>query len=601
MINFFGKSTNPPKSTSSSNGDSLPPKKKPRTSSSSAPAVTVTTTRKVVARKPDNAPPKDSIAAISGYRPINALSEEKRRRIIEDRLAAEAEKAKAQAVLAKPIRSNKGSRAGSVASDTAPSKRAKPKKKRPVLSSDDEDFGGTRPSSRAPSTPRGSKRHSVDPHATDSYQKLGREGVASHYLVPRNILAVGEDSSSGSLQDQPVLSGCIPSSSIILDNLKGYGPFFNGLGDSPRATLEYPARGQSEEYLLLVPKESDEYDPILELLSTVKAIVSNYLTPEQRQAFGSLDSLEISSNAGMILGGRTASTLNGTRAKSAELLEQGSTKAERQDQFGIQGTENGLHTPQPETPPNASPAPTSYTDAKSTSVSPVKAALLSSAAAPAASGSSTPIHLDSPMSSQSTSAADPDPILRSFTKARNRRDGPLFLRTLARFNAELKRLKDAGEIEANIRQMGSEQGVPEGVWRLVQDQVYARTVGPRVEELGRYQAFSDNVYGELLPRFMSEIAQLTSLGPGKVFVDLGSGVGNLLIQTSLQTGCEAYGCEMMPIPAGLAQKQIEEATKRWKMWGLRGGPNLEAWEGDFGEHDKVREILRRADVVLVNK
>ncbi len=174
------------------------------------------------------------------------------------------------------------------------------------------------------------------------------------------------------------------------------------------------------------------------------------------------------------------------------------------------------------------------------------------------------------------------------------------MRTLSRFNTALVALRDTGALATNITLLGSTTGVPEGIWRLIQDQVYARVVGPRVEELGRYQAFSDNVYGELLPRFMSEIAQLTQLGPGKVFVDLGSGVGNLLIQTSLQTGAEAYGCEMMPIPASLASQQIEEAKRRWAAWGLKGGGEVDAWEGDFGDHAGVREVLKRADVVLVN-
>lgn len=99
---------------------------------------------------------------------------------------------------------------------------------------------------------------------------------------------------------------------------------------------------------------------------------------------------------------------------------------------------------------------------------------------------------------------------------------------------------------------------------------------------------------------MSEIAQLTSLGPNSTFVDLGSGVGNLLVQASLQTGCTSYGCEMMGIPSALADAQLAEARKRWRMWGLKGA-RCDAWQGDFGESDRVKEVLGKADVVLVNK
>ena len=84
-------------------------------------------------------------------------------------------------------------------------------------------------------------------------------------------------------------------------------------------------------------------------------------------------------------------------------------------------------------------------------------------------------------------------ILRSFTKARNRRDGPLFLQTLQRFNEKLREFKEQGQIVTNLREGMAKRGVPEVVWRVIQEQCYARSVGPKVEELSRYTAFSDNV------------------------------------------------------------------------------------------------------------
>lgn len=107
-------------------------------------------------------------------------------------------------------------------------------------------------------------------------------------------------------------------------------------------------------------------------------------------------------------------------------------------------------------------------------------------------------------------------------------------------------------------------------------------------------------YGELLPRFMSEIAQLTGLKHDSVLLDLGSGVGNLLVQAALQTGCKALGCEMMKIPTDLADLQLKEARIRWAMWSLRGG-EMDSWRGNFCEDPKVGKALLEADVVLVNK
>lgn len=470
-------------------------------------------------------------------------------------------------------------------------------------------------------SPRGSKRGSVDPHpSTDSYQKVGREGVLPNYSVPRDITAVPCSTSTTTQQKQRPIS----SADIVKSNLKSYGPYFHGLGDAPRATLLYPGEGASEEFLLLVPRDADEYDPLMELLATVRAIVTHYLTPEQRNMFGSLDSLQVSNNAGMILPASTASAssashtvaaladpnvgvnrVDNARAKSADLLDSERSKASRRDKF-IGSAESGAKTPDPHTNRIVShTAPVSPSSHHTTHINGVGIGTSNPTAKSVAllrldSPSPTETCLTSDHSTTPNPNSDPDSILRSFTKARNRRDGPLFMRTLHRFNSTLLSLRTTSSLSSNISSHILTSGVPEGIWRLIQDQVYARIVGPRVEQLGRYQAFSDNVYGELLPRFMSEIAQLTCLGPGKVFVDLGSGVGNLLIQTSLQTGAEAYGCEIMPIPASLASSQITEAQKRWKAWGLIGGERIESWMGDFTEHDQVRQVLKRADVVLVN-
>jgi hypothetical protein len=109
-------------------------------------------------------------------------------------------------------------------------------------------------------------------------------------------------------------------------------------------------------------------------------------------------------------------------------------------------------------------------------------------------------------------------------------------------------------MKENIEAM---KGVAEKVWTKVVAQVYERAVGPEIERLSKYEAFSDNVYGELLPKFMMEMylrffplfffgrrgcaddirkerrCQQTGLGPNDVFVDLGSGVGNCVVQAAL--------------------------------------------------------------------
>ena len=97
---------------------------------------------------------------------------------------------------------------------------------------------------------------------------------------------------------------------------------------------------------------------------------------------------------------------------------------------------------------------------------------------------------------------------------------------------------------------------------------------------------------------MSNIISLTSLNPSSVFVDLGSGVGNCILQTALQAGCESYGVELLPVPSHCARLQIQEAKRRWAMWGLNGNQKVEVQEGDMRGNGVVAGWLSRADVVV---
>ena len=130
-------------------------------------------------------------------------------------------------------------------------------------------------------------------------------------------------------------------------------------------------------------------------------------------------------------------------------------------------------------------------------------------------------------------------------------------------------------------------------------QIYSRTVSPKVNLLKQYENGTDNVYGELLPRFSHGIFLETGLGPGQVFVDLGSGVGNVVLQAALEAGCEAWGVEQMPNPAGLAREQLAEFRARARLWGCAVG-EAHVVEGDFLNSPDIDAALRWADVVLIN-
>lgn len=200
--------------------------------------------------------------------------------------------------------------------------------------------------------------------------------------------------------------------------------------------------------------------------------------------------------------------------------------------------------------------------------------------------------------------------LRTLRRAVTLCDGPLFLRTLESINALLRKLKypplppDAftppqpNALRAAVASW-SATGLPRAVALRIVEETYQRTVGPRTHELNHYQAFSDSVYGELMPSLVSRILSLARARPDALLLDLGSGVGNVVLQAALQSGCTAFGVELMEKPAEMACEQRAQMMMRAEMWGVRMG-DVELEHANMLESSRVNELMARADVVLVN-
>ena len=172
-----------------------------------------------------------------------------------------------------------------------------------------------------------------------------------------------------------------------------------------------------------------------------------------------------------------------------------------------------------------------------------------------------------------------------------------FNRVITQYNEAVLELLNANQLGAQLAQT---DWVPPRLVENILNQTYSRTVSPNLKALKVYEAGTDNVYGELLPRFVSDIlTKDVHMSPDQVFLDLGSGVANVVLQAALQIGCESWGCEMMEHSCDLADRQLVEFTARCRMWGISPGPvHLE--RGDFLANEAIRDVLRRADVVLVN-
>lgn len=200
--------------------------------------------------------------------------------------------------------------------------------------------------------------------------------------------------------------------------------------------------------------------------------------------------------------------------------------------------------------------------------------------------------------------------LNLLQRAIRKRNGPLFLKVLDAINALLRALKyptvppdvfdpPPPNILRDAVKAFSDSAIPPPVLNRIIEETYQRAVGPNVHELNRYEAFSSEVYGELLPPFVTEIIKTTGINQNTLLLDLGSGVGNVCLHASLATGCRSYGIELMPAPAKLARSQHEQFQSRCRMWGLQMG-EVELEEGNMLESRRTDELLKQADVVLVN-
>ncbi|KAL0950585.1 hypothetical protein HGRIS_007377 [Hohenbuehelia grisea] len=323
--------------------------------------------------------------------------------------------------------------------------------------------------------------------------------------------------------------------------------------DYPVAELEYPNSNATERFVLLAPKDKDHYNPILCLEKTLYTMIECYLTPEQQSLFGSIpnDSL--------------------------------------------------VEAPSP--PPSPSPSPPNSYASTSSSSSSRSNASLSSLTSLSSSGSRP--HTPSPLKPQVN-------YLRALQRAIHIRDGPLFVMTLSAINSLLRMLKypklpfdpfSSTPRNAFLDTVDSwatnGTGLPQKVLFRIIEENYQRSVGPHVASLKNYEAFSSTVYGELMPSFVHEMIRQVGLKEDSLFLDLGSGVGNVVLQASFETGCRSFGVELMPAPATVAQKQLEQFKIRCRMWGLKLG-EVELEQGDMLTSQRVTELLPKADVVLVD-
>lgn len=188
---------------------------------------------------------------------------------------------------------------------------------------------------------------------------------------------------------------------------------------------------------------------------------------------------------------------------------------------------------------------------------------------------------------------DADGVVRRLRRAVTKNQPEEFQHTLEEFNTIIR-----DNLDTISDEIDNLHALPLSLVNRITIQVYQRTVSYRSHLLRQVKG-KETTYGELKPRFAHRIFEQTGLNSQSVFVDLGSGVGNMVLQAALQTGAEAHGIEILKRPAEYALDQASELRARAKLWNISLAP-IKLLHGDFLDSPDIDAVIRRADVVLVN-
>lgn len=129
-------------------------------------------------------------------------------------------------------------------------------------------------------------------------------------------------------------------------------------------------------------------------------------------------------------------------------------------------------------------------------------------------------------------------------------------------------------------------------------QVYNYAVS-EPEKLNQYEPFSPEVYGETSFELICQMLDEINVTEDDVFIDLGSGVGQVVLQVAASTRAKiCYGIEKADVPSRYAET-MNALFRTWMRWfGKRYG-DYQIMKGDFLA-DEHREKIMSASLVFVN-
>ena len=108
--------------------------------------------------------------------------------------------------------------------------------------------------------------------------------------------------------------------------------------------------------------------------------------------------------------------------------------------------------------------------------------------------------------------------------------------------------------------------------------------------LNEYKSWSPEVYGETSFDFIAQLLDTANLCHDDVFIDLGSGVGQVVLQVAASVDVKlCVGIEKADVPFRYSQ-QLDRHFRFWMEWFGKTYSNYKLDKGDFFEHRFRRTI-----------
>lgn len=135
--------------------------------------------------------------------------------------------------------------------------------------------------------------------------------------------------------------------------------------------------------------------------------------------------------------------------------------------------------------------------------------------------------------------------------------------------------------------------------RHIVQQVYNYAV-TEPEKLNQYEPFSPEVYGETSFELVCQMVDEIDIGPDETFLDLGSGVGQVVLQVAASTKAKlCIGIEKADVPSRYAEN-MDHMFRTWMKWfGKRCG-EYQLLKGDFLVDEHREKIMSGKSEIRCN-